>query len=176
MRLGNRLLALILGGAIAAAGLAVIVEAISAGIGSGFVWINGKSWVHSFETTAWSADVVVAMSIAVAVGGFGLLVAEFRPQRKRVVSYSTDHGTWLLLRRSAETHLQRRLALAVPVSPIKVRLKPRALRWRVKVTARAAASSRAPLRDAVGAELARLHSPKATRVQVKATGSTKASS
>jgi hypothetical protein len=176
MRVFNRLLGLMLGLAIAAGGLLVIIEAVSTGIGSGFVWVSGHDWVRAFETTPWAADEVIAISIAVAAVGFLLFVAEFRPQRKRVARYSTDHGTWLLLRRSTEAHLQRRLTVAVPTSPIKVRLKPRALLWRLNVRARAATSTAPVLQAAALSELERLHSPKATRVRVKTTGANKKAS
>ncbi len=175
MRVFNRLLVLALGVAIAAAGLVVIVEAIWTWTNSGFVWIPGREWLHSFKTTPWSEPIVIAVSIAVAAAGFVLVVAEIRPQRKRHAPFSTDQGDWLLLRRSTETHLQRRLASQVPVSPIKVRLKPRALRWRLKVTARAASTTKPALVDAAQVELGRLHAPSASKVDVTTTGAKKMS-
>jgi hypothetical protein len=81
----------------------------------------------------------------------------------------------LLLRRSTEGHLQRRLAAQVPVSPIKVRLKPRALRWRLKVKARAASSTKPALVDAAQGELGRLHAPQASKIDVTTTAAKKAS-
>ena len=170
MRVFNRVLVLALGVAIAAAGVLVILEAIWTWTNSGFVWIPGREWLHSFKTTAWSAPIVIAVSIAVAAVGFVLVVAEVRPQRKRHAPFSTDQGDWLLLRRSTEAHLQRRLATQVPVSPIKVRLKPRALRWRLKVRARAASSTKPALVDAAHSELGRLHAPSASRIDVTTTG------
>jgi hypothetical protein len=176
MRVFNRLLVLALGVAIAAAGVLVILEAIWTWTNSGFVWIPGREWLNSFKTTPWSAPIVIAVSIAVAAAGFVLVVAEVRPQRKRHAPFSTDdQGNWLLLRRSTEAHLQRRLAAQVPVSPIKVRLKPRALRWQLKVTARAAPTTKPALVDAAQSELGRLHAPSASKVDVTTTGATKAS-
>ncbi len=171
-RLVNRLVALIIGAALAAGGVLVAIEAVWTWTGSGFVWIPGNQWLQSFKSTAWSSNLVIAVSVGVGVLGLVLLALELRPQRKRVVRYQTDQGTWLLLRRSTEAHLARRLEQAMPTSPIKARLNPKAVRWRLKVTARAARSSRPDLEAAARAELERLHAP-AVRVQVKTTGAAK---
>jgi hypothetical protein len=164
----NRLLALILGAAILAGGLLVMLEAIWAWTGSGFVWIPGQQWLRSFKTTEWSHNLVIAVSIGVALIGLILLVAELRPQRRRLAPFETDHDSWWLLRRSTESSLDRRLETVVPTSPIRTRLDTKG-RWRLKVTARAAASTRPTLEAAARTELERLHAPK-TKVQVKTTG------
>ena len=78
---------------------------------------------------------MIAISVAVAAAGLVLVVVEVRPQRKRHAVFATDSGDWLLLRRSTEGHLQRRLAAEVPVDAVKVRLTPRSVRWRLKVRA-----------------------------------------
>jgi hypothetical protein len=170
--LTNRLVALVVGAVLIAGGALVVVEAVWAWTGSGFVWIPGQAWLTSFKTTPWSYNVAIAISIGVAIVGFLLLVIEVRPRRNRVAHYQTDHGTWLLLRRSTEAHLSRRLETAVPTSPIKTRLSPRSLRWRLTVTARAARSTRPALEAAARAELDRLHAP-SVRVQVRTTGAKK---
>jgi hypothetical protein len=164
----NRLFAFILGAAILAGGLLVMLEAIWAWTGSGFVWIPGREWLKAFKTTEWSDNLVIAISIGVAIVGLLLLVVELRPQRRRLARFDTDRDTWLLLRRSTEAYLDRRLATAVPTSPIRTRLNPRR-RWRLKVTARAAAWTRPTLEAAAKTELERLHAPGA-RVQVNTTG------
>ena len=133
MRVFNRLLVLVLGVALAAAGVLVVVEAIWAWTGSGFVGFSGRQWLVSFRTTPWSAPIVIAISVAVAVVGLVLVVVELRPQRKRHAVFASESGEWLLLRRSTEGHLQRRLTAQVPVDVVKVRLVPRSLRWRLKV-------------------------------------------
>ena len=154
----NRLFALVLGAAILAGGLLVMLEAIWAWTGSGFVWIREQTWLHAFKTTEWSASLVIAISIGVAVVGLLLLVAQLRPQRKRLAPFATEHDSWWLLRHSTEGYLDRRLETAVPTSPIKTRLNPKG-RWRLKVTARAAASTRPTLEAAAQTELERLRAP-----------------
>ena len=170
MRVFNRVLAMAMGVTVATAGVVVILEAIWTWTNSGFLWIPGDEWLNSFKTTSWSAPIVIAASTAVAAAGLALVAAEVRPQRKRHAPFSTDQGNWLLLRRSTEAHVQRRLATQVPVSPIRVRLKPRALHWRLKVKARAASTSEPALRDAAQAELIRLHAPSASKIDVTTTG------
>lgn len=165
----NRVLAFVVGAALLAGGLLVGIEAVWAWTGSGFLWIPGHAWLTSFKTTAWSDSLVIAISVGVGVLGLVLLVGEIRPQRERVAEFKTDHGTWLLARRSTEAHLSRRLAAAVSTSPIKTQLKPRSARWRLKVSARAAASTHPTLEEVARSELDSLRAPP-TRVRVKATG------
>lgn len=174
IRLVNRILAFVIGAAIAAAGLLVIIEGVATWTNSGFLWIPGKQWLSAFKTTQWSAPIVVGVSIGVAVAGFLLFVIEVRPQPKRVVPYRTDSDAeWLLLRRSTEGHLQRRLSAQVPTSPIKARIKARSSRWSLIVRARAASTTRPILESAARSELEALHAPGSPRIRVRTTGATK---
>jgi len=173
IRLFNRLLAFVVGAALFGAGALVVIEGLWTWTNSGFVWIPGDQWLRNFETTAWSAPIVIAISAG--VGGVGLLLAlgELRPQRPRMAEYRTDDGiTWLLLRRSAEGHLSRRLSRQVPVSPVRAGLWPGPTQWRLSIRAKAATSSRDQLEQAARAELDRLHAPPRRRVRVRATGAT----
>jgi hypothetical protein len=170
IRVFNRLVLLIVGLGLTAGGLLVIIEAVWAWSGSGFVWIPGHHWLSSFETTAWSKPVVIGVSVTVAVVGAGLLVAQVVPQRGRVAPFRTDRaGEWQLLRRSTEAHLQRRLAVDVPTTPVRARLKILRRSWTLSVRARAATSSRPALEAAARAELAGLHAPGDSRVRVVTT-------
>jgi hypothetical protein len=174
IRLVNRILVLVLGAALAAAGLVVILEGVATWTNSGFVWIPGKQWLAAFKTTQWSAPIVVGISIGVAAAGFLLFVMQVRPQPKRVVPYRTDSDAqWLLLRRSTEAHLQRRLSAHVPTSPIKARIKARSSRWSLIVHARAASTTRPILETAARSELASLHPPGTPRIRVRTTGARK---
>lgn len=112
----NRLFAFVLGAAILAGGLLVMLEAIWAWTGSGFVWIPGHEWLKAFKTTEWSDNLVIAISIGVAIVGLLLLVVGLRPERRRLARFDTDHDTWLLWRRSTEAYLGRRLATAMATS------------------------------------------------------------
>jgi hypothetical protein len=171
IRLGNRLLVLVLGVVLLAGGLLIIIEGVWNWTNSGFVWIPGSEWLHSFETTAWSDRHVVLWSLVAVVVGVLLLVLELRPQRPRVLKLDVESpGEWLVLRRSTEGHLQRRLEAKVPTKPIKTRLKPRPRGWTLKLKANAAASTRPELEAAGRAELAAMHAPSTSRVQVRTLG------
>jgi hypothetical protein len=169
MRVFNRLFLLVVGVALAMAGVLVVIEAAWAWAGAGFVGAPVNKWLATFETTPWSAPIVIAISVAVAVAGLVLVLAELRPQRKRHAVFATDSGDWLLLRRSTEGHLQRRLSAEVPVDVVKVRLSPRSLRWRLKVRARAASSTKPVRESSARNELGRLHAPGPSTVQVTTT-------
>jgi hypothetical protein len=175
MRVFNRLFLLVMGVALAAAGVLVVIEAAWAWAGSGPVGAPVGQWLATFKATPWSAPIVVAISVAVAAAGLVLVVAELRPQRKRHAVFATGSGEWLLLRRSTEGHLQRRLAAQVPADGVKVRLTPRTARWRLKVRARAASGSKPALQSAARDELGRLHAPGPSTVEVATSGARRVS-
>jgi hypothetical protein len=171
MRVFNRMLALVLGLVLVGGGVLVVIEAAWSWTGSGFEWIPGRQWLATFKSTSWSASIVIGVSVAVAALGLVLVVLEARPQRKRHAAFQAAAGDWLLLRRSTEAHLQRRISKQVPTTPIKVRLTPRSLRWRLKVTAAAASTTKPELQAVARSELARLRAPGAAKVEVVTTGS-----
>ena len=67
-----------------AGGALVIIEAIWAWTGNGFVWIPGDTWLSSLEHTAWSDPAAIAISGEVGVLGLLLFLAEVIPRRPRV--------------------------------------------------------------------------------------------
>lgn len=169
----NRVLLAVIGLILVAGGALVIIEAIWSWTGNGFVWIPGDTWLASFEHTAWSDPAAIAINVGVGVLGLLLFIAEVIPRRPRVVPFPTDkQGEWMLLRRSAEAHLQRRLAAEVPTSPIRARLRTGPRRWTLRIRARAAASTKPALERSGQAELAALRAPDASRVRVATTGAT----
>jgi hypothetical protein len=173
MRVANRLLVFVVGAALLAGGLLVILEGIWTWTNSGFVWIPGDEWLSSFKTTPWSANVVIVISGAVGAVGLVLLAAQLKPQPKRLLVFPTDvPGEWRLVRRSTQRRIARRVASEVPVSPVRARLKGRARSWKLTVKARAAQSSAPALKEAAERELSRLRAPQGSRVRVRATGAT----
>ena len=157
----NRVLLTVLGLALVAGGLLVIIEGIWSWTGNGFVWIPGHTWLSSFKSTAWSDPVTIAISVAVGAVGFVLFVVEAVPRRARVAPFPTENtGEWMLLRRSTEGHLQRRLSAQVPVSPIRARLNPKPRLWTLKIKARAAATTGPDLERAAAIRAAHPASPR----------------
>ena len=104
--------------------------------------------------------------------------SRWSPDGPRVVPFPTENtGDWVLLRRSTEAHLQRRLAAQVSDQPHQSPAEPQARsRWTLKIRARAAASTKPALEQAARAELAALRAPQASRVRVDTTGATTARS
>ena len=177
MTVFNRILLTVIGLVLIAGGALVIIEAIWAWTGNGFVWIPGATWLSSFKSTAWSDPAAIAISIGVGSLGLLLLIFEVVPRRPRVAPFPTDNvGEWLLLRRSTEGHVARRVAARVPTSPIKARLNPRPRRWTLRIKARAAASSRPALEHAANAELTALRAPEASTIRVNTAGATTSTS
>ncbi len=167
----NRILLTVVGLILVAGGTLVIIESIWRWTGNGFVWIPGDTWLSSFKNTAWSDPATIAISVGVGVLGLLLVAFEVLPRRPRVAAFPTDNlGEWMLLRRSTEAHLQRRLAAQVPAVPMRARLNARPRRWTLRVKARAAASAKPVLERAAQAEMAALRAPEASRVRVDTTG------
>ena len=172
-RLVNRVLVFLIGAVLLGGGVLVAIEAVSTWSNSGFLWIPGRQWLRSFETTAWSSTVVIAISAAVGGIGLVLFIAEAKPKRKRLLQYrsaSDGPAALLLLRRPTEAHLARRVALQVPVSPVKARLAPRAGAWNVSISAEAASTSRPLLESAVQGELDALGAPSKRRLRIRTRG------
>ncbi len=175
-RVLNRVLVLVIGLVLAGAGALVIIEGIWTWTNSGFVWIPGEDWLRAFRTTPWSDPANIAISIGVAAVGLILLAFELWPRRPRTAPFRTDNkGDWLLLRRSTEGHVARRVAAEVPI-PLTARLKPSLTRWKLKIRARAAASTRGELERSARTQLRRLHAPESSQVRVQTTGASSKSS
>ena len=176
IRLLNRLLVLVLGLALLGGGLLVVIEGIWTWTNSGFVWIPGSTWLHSFETTRWSDRSVIVWCVAAGAVGLVLAVAELRRQRPRSFRYDgAGPGEWQLLRRPTEAHIERRIVARVPASPVKVRLGAGPMGWSLRLRAKAAAATRATLETAAHTELDGLHAPRGSKVRVRTTGATRSS-
>jgi hypothetical protein len=170
-RVVDRLLLTVIGLVLVAGGALVIIEAVWSWTNNGFVWVPGDRWLHSFETTAWSDPASIGISITAGALGLLLFVFASWPRRPRAAVFPTEKaGQWSLLRRSTESHLQRRLAVQVPVSRIKARLNLKSSGWTLKVKARSARSARPALEQSARAELAALRAPISSRVRVVTTG------
>ncbi len=172
-RIVNRVLVFLIGAVLLSGGVLVVIEAVSTWSNSGFVWIPGRSWLRSFETTAWSTSIAIAISAAVGGAGLILFIAEAKPKRKRLLEYRSaadGSAAVLLLRRPAEAHLARRVALQVPVSPVKARVAPRSGAWNVSISAEAASTSRPLLESAVQGELDALGAPGKRRLRIRTRG------
>jgi hypothetical protein len=168
IRLLNRIFALLFGSALVAAAFVTLVNGILAWARGDFAWIPGREWLRAFRSTTWSAPMVIGVAAAVGTFGALLVVIETWPQRPRLLAYETRAaGDWRLTRRSAETHLERRLMADLPTAGVKARLDAGASGWTLKISARAGASARPALESGARAQLVRLHAPPASRVRLR---------
>jgi hypothetical protein len=171
MRLFNRLLVFALGLVLAGVGFVTAVEASWTGLGYRFLWFRGQSWLHSLQTSTWSDRSVMVGGAIAAAFGLLLLVAELRPWSTRLVATTLgDEDLWLLQRRSAEQYLQRTVQGDVPRSPIKADLHANRRRWRLRLRAPAAGSTKSDLEAAGRRQLDKLGAPSGSKILVRTSG------
>lgn len=164
----NRLVALVVGAALAAVGFVAIVEAVATGAGAGFAWIPGRSWLRTLEATSWSNSTVLIAAIIVGIVGLVLLAVQVTPRRKATAPITTGSGRWQLARRSGERHLERTLAHEPSTSGVKVRLRPHHHTWAVTVRVRSDRTQVDALRQRLTDELRRLGVPESPHIKIKA--------
>jgi hypothetical protein len=139
----NRLLSLLLGVALAVAGVIVVIEVILAAAGESFVLLPANRWLGWLKATSWSAASVMAILAAMTLVGLLLLLAELRPCRsRRIRAPMVGRGEWWLLRGSAEAYLRRDLESKTVANRVRPTLSTRGGPWRVrlKVDARESAT------------------------------------
>lgn len=170
MRAGNRLLAVLVGVALMAAGLLAIIEVVLAALGQPFVLVPGTSWLRVLRTTSWSDRTpMIVLGITTAVGAV-LVGVELRrwPPRRVAVSLDEDPEQWWITRRSLERHLARRVQRTVAADRATCRIRRARRHWRLRVALKAAPSitaddARAPIR----ARLDELHVPGDANIRVR---------
>ncbi|HEX4538650.1 MAG TPA: hypothetical protein VH112_00255 [Acidimicrobiales bacterium] len=134
MRTLNRLLSLLLGLALAVAGVFVMIEVILAAAGESFVVLPARRWLGWLKATPWSAASVMAILSAMTLVGLILLVAELRPWRsRRMPAPVTGRGDWWLLRGSTERYLRRHLESKTVANKVRPTLSTRSGPWRVRL-------------------------------------------
>ena len=149
----------------------MIIEAIWASTGNGFVWIPGDSWLSSFKHTAWSDPATIAISVGVGTLGLVLFLAEVIPRRPRVVPFPTEtsgSGSWCAAP-------QRLIWPAVsppkyPPAPSGPASTPNRGDGLCASRPSAAASTKPALEGAARTEMAALGAPPGSRVRVDTTG------
>lgn len=142
MRALNRLLSLLLGLALAVAGVIVVIEVILAAAGESFVALPANRWLGWLKATPWSAASVMAILAAMTLVGLMLLLAELRPWRSRRIRAPVGgRGEWWLLRGSTEAYLRRDLESKTVANKVRPKLSARggACQVRLKVDASEAA-------------------------------------
>ncbi|GAA2530003.1 hypothetical protein [Pilimelia columellifera] len=154
MRVTNRLAAMVLGLALAVAGLVAAVEALLVASGGPTLLVPRDDWHAALTSTRIGDGIVLGVAVTVGLAGLLILVAQVRPWPPENVD--TAMADWRL-RRSG---VQRRVAAAVDrvpgVSQCRVRVRGPERRSRLKVRASGDRASRPAVLAATRAELGRL--------------------
>jgi hypothetical protein len=134
MRALNRLLSLLLGLALAVAGVIVVIEVILAAAGESFVALPANRWLGWLKATSWSTASVMAILAPMTLVGLMLLLAELRPWRSRQIRAPVGgRGEWWLLRGSTEAYLRRDLQSKTVANRVRPKLSTRGGPWRVQL-------------------------------------------
>ena len=125
MRAFNRVLSLLLGLALIACGLLVVVEVITAFVRDTPWPIRVDQWAATLRQQTFADTIPRIVFLATAAVGLVLLVAEARPWPKRTLTLTSDgQRSWGLHRRSAERQIARAVRSGTSATAAKVRLHP----------------------------------------------------
>lgn len=155
MRVLNRLASLLLGLALLAGGLLVVVEAVLVGLDREPLVIDRQGWYETLTSTRFSDGDFLAVAIGVGVLGLLILVLQLRRWRPTRLSVPVAEG-WHVQRQSAERVLAGAAGGQPGVASARVRIRERRTGWHPYVTAVGDPTARPRVEDAVRAELARL--------------------
>jgi hypothetical protein len=134
MRMVNRLLSLLLGLGLVAAGLVALVELAAFALRVEPVLVPVERWLGALRSTVFGERGVLLVCGGTALAGLLLLLAQVWPRRARRARLSgSEHGVWWLERSGAEQAIRRAVLQGTHATWAHARLRPRARRWRVAV-------------------------------------------
>jgi hypothetical protein len=168
VRAFNRVLSLLLGLALIAGGLLIVVEVVTAFVRDTPWPIRVDQWAATLRQQAFADTLPRVVFLAAAAVGLVLLVAEARPWPKRGLALTTDdQRSWWLHRRSAERQVARAVRSGTSATAAKVRLRPRGRTWRLRVGVTASPEARPGIEQQVRAAVLRLGGPQDAPVRVR---------
>lgn len=164
----NRLASLLLGLVLLAGGLLVAVNGVLALTGRHPWPVRVDRWYPTLTGTALGSHAVLVAGAGLAALGVVLLVTQVRPwapARLSVVAVGPPR-VWWVHRRSVEHRVADAANAVAGVDRARARLRGRAVRWRLRVSAVARPDARDAVEDAVRDELARLSAPEPARLRI----------
>jgi hypothetical protein len=168
VRAFNRVLSLLLGLALIAGGLLMVVEVVTAFVGDTPWPIRVDRWAATLRQQTFADTLPRVVFLAAAAVGLVLLVAEARPWPKRSLALtSDDQRSWWLHRRSAERQVARAVRSGTSATAAKVRLRPRGRTWRLRVGVTASPEARPDIEERARAAVQRLGGPQDAPVRVR---------
>src|SRR5690348_7350464 len=147
MRFVNRLLAAVVAVALAAAGLAVVIEVVAARLNTGTVFVHWRVALRWARRITWDASVVQSTCVLMAIAGLILVVLELKPRRQRRYRVRSEATDAAFTRRGVTAAVQSAVDDVDGVGATAVTVHRR--RIRVRATTTAAADTKASLDDAV---------------------------
>jgi Family of unknown function (DUF6286) len=130
----DRLVALILGVALAAAGVLAGIETMLLVLGQPALVIPRRTWAHQLSTLRWDDPTLGGVAAAVAAVGVVLLLLQVAPRRpvRVLLSSGAPAGTWVS-RRSLASRGEWEILRIPQVDAARVRLGRRRLRAKVRL-------------------------------------------
>jgi hypothetical protein len=167
----NRVLAFLAGVVLLVAGVVGAVEAVSTGLGNGFIWIPGHDWIRTLRTTDWSVTAAVVTFAFIAAGGVLLFIAEAWPRPQSTLELASDAlppgQQWVVHRRSLQARLAREVQDATPCDRLRAHLRYRRGTWRLTLTGRGPLSARDDVRSRAREVLQALGAPLPAVIRVR---------
>jgi hypothetical protein len=168
VRAFNRVLSLLLGLALIAGGLLMVVEVMTAFVRDTPWPIRVDRWAATLRQQTFADTVPRVVFLAAAAAGLILLVAEVRPRPKRSLALTADdQRSWWLHRRSAERQVARAIRSGTSATTAKARLRPRGSSWRLRVGVTASPEARPDIEQRARAAVQRLGGPQDVPVRVR---------
>jgi hypothetical protein len=168
MRQAGRLLQVVLGAALAAAGVSALVELTAVVLGAGPLLVPAGRWLDSLRETQ-LADPASRLVFGIAVAlGLVLLLAQVRPSPGRQARLEgAAPGAWWVPRASAEQYVRRAVLRGTEATGARARLTPGTRRWKVRVDADGPTAIRPQVERQVWAALDQMGAPQRSAVVVR---------
>jgi hypothetical protein len=158
MRLVNRLASALLGLALVAAGVLVVVEVILAAFGRPALLLGRRGGYASLVDARLDDERTVLVALGVGLLGLVILVAELLPRRATRLPATVDRG-WFLRRRAVEQRIDRAASTEPDVANVRTAIRRRRGRWLTTVTVSGDRAPESAVRDRARQVLTRLTAP-----------------
>lgn len=171
MRYVNRALSFLAGVALLGVGALGAIEAVSTGLGDGFVWIPGHTWIHTLRTTDWSGTPATLTFAGIAAAGVVLLVAELWRRPRTTLELSLDDFPegqhWIVQRRSLQSRVAHDVMATTTCPRIRAALRYRNRAWHLVLTGTGSPAARPEVERAARESLRALGAPQPADVRIR---------
>lgn len=167
MRVADRVLSVLLGLALAAAGVLTLINIVLTALGKSW-WPHALwTWAHRLTTTPRSDLSVRVTAAVVLAAGILLLVSQLRPWAPAELPVAGGDGAWKIRRRSAEQHLASSAEIIPGTHGTAARVRAAKGRWDATVTADAETDLQSQIEDAVRTAMSAIGAPEGSTSRVR---------